>query len=72
MIAGDDALGVPELDDDRAAVDSFDDAVDHLADAVGVVAVDDRTFGLADSLEEDLAGGLGRDASELRRVERPA
>ena len=65
LSARDDALGVPELDDDRAAVHPLDDAIDHVADAALVVAVHDGPLGLADPLEQDLAGGLGSDAAEL-------
>ena len=64
------ALGVAEFDDDRAAVDPLDDAVDHLADALRVVAVDHRPFGLANPLEEDLPRRLGRDSAERGGVQR--
>ena len=69
VIARDDPFGVAEFDDDGSAVDPFDDAVDHLADAFGVVAMDDRSFSLADALEENLPRRLGRNATERRVVE---
>jgi hypothetical protein len=51
VAAGDDSLGVTEFYDQRATVHSFDDAVDHVADAVGVILVDYRSLGFAHPLE---------------------
>jgi hypothetical protein len=59
-----DRLGAPEVDDDVAALEALDGAVDHLADAVDELVVDVLALGLADALVEHLLGRLGGDAAE--------
>ena len=44
-------FGVTELDDDRSTVESLDDPVDHVVDAVGVISVHHRPLGFSDPLE---------------------
>ena len=62
--AGHDGLGAAEVDDDVAALEALDGAVDDLADAVDVLVVDLLALGLADALVEHLLGRLGGDAAE--------
>ena len=56
---------VAEIDDDLAAFEAFDEAVDQLADATDVLLVNVVALGLADFLKDDLLGGLRGDASEV-------
>ena len=58
-------LAAAEVDDDIAVFDPLDDAVDDVADAVLVFFVLPVALGLADLLDDDLLGRLGRDASEV-------
>ena len=62
--ARDDGLGAAEVDDDVAALEALDGAVDHLAGAVDVLVVDLLALGFAHPLVEDLLGGLRGDAPE--------
>src|SRR6185295_3393985 len=57
-------LGAAEVDDDVAALETLDGAVEHLADAVDVFVVDVLALGLAHSLVEHLLGRLGGDAAQ--------
>ncbi len=60
-----DALGLAEVDDDVVALlEAANDAADELALAVLVLVEDEVALGVAHALEEDLLGGLGRDAAE--------
>src|SRR5262249_50779748 len=62
---GHDRLGLAQLDDHRPRVRTLDDAVQHLALAVGEFLVDAVPLVVADLLENDLLGGLGGDAAEI-------
>ena len=65
--AGQEGVGLAEVDHHVAALDTAGDAGDDLAFAVNVLVVDDLAFGIADLLEDDLLGGLRVDAAEVRR-----
>src|SRR5690606_34828631 len=59
-----DRVGPIEVDDDVALLEPRHDAGDALALAVFVLVVDQVTLRLADTLDDDLLGGLGCDASK--------
>ena len=58
-------LRASEVDDNVAALEPFHQTVDHLTDAFAILLEDVVTLRLADFLEDDLLGGLGRDTAEL-------
>src|SRR5262245_36752980 len=66
LAAGEDGLAVPEGHDDVVALEPDDLAADELALPRLVLAEERRLLGLADLLDDDLLGGLGRDAAEIR------
>src|SRR5471030_574102 len=61
-------LGAPQVDDDVAALEAQRDAGDDLALAVLVVVEDVLALGIAGALDDDLLGGLRRDAPEALAV----
>ena len=57
-------LDAADLEDDVAVLEALDRAVHDVADALVVLGEDVLALGLADLLEDDLLGGLRRDAAE--------
>ena len=64
LVAGNDRLGAAEIDDDVAALETSDRAVDDLADAILEFAEDFLPLGFPDTLVKDLLRGLGSDPPE--------
>ena len=58
---------MPEVEQRVAVVALLDDPGDDVALAAGVLLVLEVALGLADPLQDDLLGGLGRDAPEVVR-----
>ena len=65
-VAADHALGAAQVDDDMAELDALDDAGDDLADPVLELLELALALGVADLLEDDLLGGLGRRCGRIR------
>ena len=70
LVAPDDRFGPAQIDHDMAELDPLDDAVDDFGDAVLVFLVLPAALGLAHLLDDDLLGGLRRDAAEIDRRQR--
>ena len=70
LVAADDRLAAPEIDDDVAVFDALHRAVDDLADAVLEVLVLPVALGLAHLLHDDLLGRLRGDAAVIERRQR--
>src|SRR5205085_12432537 len=64
-----DGLRLAELHDDVALLEAADDAGAELALPVLELVVGHLPLGIADLLDDDLLGGLRRDAAERRLVE---
>ena len=60
---------VAQIQHDRSAVGTLDDAGDQLADAILVGLDDLRPLGLAHLLNDDLLGGLCRDTAKRNRLD---
>ncbi len=65
LVAAHDALAAAEIDDDVAVLDALDLAIDDLADAVLELLVLAVALRVAHLLDDDLLGGLRRDAAEV-------
>ncbi len=70
LVAAHDALAAAEIDDDVAVLDALDLAVDDLADAILELLVLAVALGVAHLLDDDLLGGLRRDAAEVHGRQR--
>ena len=66
LAAGQDAVGLAEVDDDRPALEPLHGAGDQLAALVLELVEEAVALGLADLLDDDLLGGLGGDPAEVR------
>src|SRR5262252_1264023 len=64
LLLREDRLRLAEIDDDAAALEALDEAVDQFSDAAAVLLVDVLSLGLPDLLKNDLLGRLCRDAAE--------
>ena len=65
--AWNDGFGSTKIDDDVAALESFDRTVDHLPDTIDELVVDLFPFGFPNPLIENLFGRLSRDPTESFR-----
>jgi hypothetical protein len=65
LLARDERLGSADVDHEGPALDALDRAQDELPHPVLELGVDGRVLGLAQALDDDLLGGLGRDAAQV-------
>src|SRR5437773_2082790 len=65
LALGQDRLRLADLQDHVALLDPVHDAAEDLAFLADELRVDALALGVADLLEDDLLGGLGRDAAEV-------
>ena len=70
LVAAQHRLGAAEIDHDIAELDTLDEAVDDLADAVLEFVELALPLGVADLLDDDLLRGLRGDAAEIDRRQR--
>ena len=69
LLTGQNGLGAAQVDHPAALVAALDDAGDDFAHAVLVFLVNDFLLGVAHALDDDLLGGLGRDASQVLHLD---
>ena len=66
LAAGQEGVGLAEVDDDRAPLEPLDGAGDQVAALVLELVEEAVALGLADLLDDHLLGGLGGDPAEAR------